>query len=123
MLGGKCEHSRQENSCIKCLTYLSFLQNNSFNDDVSSNDKVEVFPIMAAVPKLSNSVAYYASHRLCSNVQFYAIETIMQSIKTDPSMVYMAPDHKQKVFHMSYCGIQVYYFGKKGMIILGMMEA
>ena len=100
---------------------LPFL--NNVNDEFSYNEKDEVASMMAAVPKLSNSVAYYASHRLCSNVQFYAIGTIMQSIKTDPSMVYMAPDHKQKVFHMGYCGIQVYYFGKKGMIILGMMEA
>ena len=38
ILAGKCEHSHQENSCIKCLTCFSFFQNkvlpflNNIND-------------------------------------------------------------------------------------------
>ena len=103
-LGGKCENSRQENSCIKCLTCFSFVQNkmlpflNNVNYEVSSNDKYEVVSMIYAVPKISNAFTHYASHTLCANVQFSDIETNMHSMKTDPPIVYMVPYHKQKVF-------------------------
>ena len=51
---------------------LTLLKN--VNYEVSYNDKDEVESMMYAVPKLSNYVTHYTSHRLCSNVQFYAIE-------------------------------------------------
>ena len=82
VLEGKCEYSHQENFCIKCLTYFSFFHNkvlpflNNINDKFSSNEKDEVTSIMAAVPKISNAVTHYASHRLCANVKFSAIETL-----------------------------------------------
>ena len=36
--------------------------------------------------------------------------------------MYMVPDHKQKVLHMKFFEGQVYYFGNKGMSLIGMME-
>ena len=106
-LGGKCENSHQENSCIKCLTCFSFIQNkvlpllNNVNYEVSSNDKYEIVSVISAVPKLSNAVTHYAPHTLCDNVQFSDIKTNMKSMKTDPPIVYMVLYHKQKVLHMS----------------------
>ena len=50
---------------------------------------------MAMVQKLSYAVSQYDSHRICANVQFSAIEKIMQSMKTDTSIIYMVPDHKK----------------------------
>ena len=50
---------------------------------------------MDAVPKVSYTISHYDSHCLCVNVQFSAIEKIMQSMKTDPSIIHMVPDHKQ----------------------------
>ena len=38
----------------------------------------------------------------------------MQSIKTYTFIVYMIPDHKQKVLHMRYRDGYADYFGKKG---------
>ena len=107
-MGGKCEHNHQENSCIKCLTCFYFLLNKLLTflkniiDEASSNEKDEFASMMAAVHKLSNAVIHYASNILCANVQFYAIEKIMQSMETDPSIVYMVPDHKHKVLRTRY---------------------
>ena len=89
-LGDNCEHSHQENSCIKCLTCFSFFNRNVFpllknvNEEVSSNKKDEVATMVAAVPNISYAVTHYASHFLCANVQFSAIEKIMQSTRIDP---------------------------------------
>ena len=66
--------------------------NENVNEEVSSNNKDEVATMMAAAPKLSYAVSHYASHRLRSDVQFSAIEKIMQSMKTDPSIIYMVTD-------------------------------
>ena len=49
------------------------------------------------MPKLSYAVTHYASHRLHANLHFSAVEKIMQSMKTDPYIIYMVPDHKQKI--------------------------
>ena len=68
---------------------LPFLKN--FNEEVSLNNKDEVATTMAAVPKLSYAFSYYASHCLRANVHFSAIEKIMQSMKTDLSIIYMVP--------------------------------
>ena len=46
----------------------------------------------------------------------------MQSMKTDPSIIYMVPYYKQKFLKMSYHEGQVDYFCKKDIIVLGMME-
>ena len=70
--------------------FLPFLK--IFNEEVSSNNKDEVSKMISAVPKLSYAVSHYASHRLRSDVQFSAIEKIMQSMKTDPSIIYMVTD-------------------------------
>ena len=78
--------------------------------------------MMAEVPKLSYAVLHYASHLLSANVQFSAIEKIMQSIKTNPSIIYMVPDHKQNVLQMRYQEGQVDYYGKIGMSLLVFME-
>ena len=43
-------------------------------------------------------------------------------MKLDPSIIYMVPDHKQKVLQMRYFEGQVDYFGKKGMSLLGVVE-
>ena len=51
--------------------------------------------MMDAVPKLSYAVSYYDSHRLRANVQFPAIEKNIQSMKIDPSIIYMVPDNKK----------------------------
>ena len=88
------------------------------NDKVSYNDKDEVVYIMYAVTKISNTITHYASHRICSNVQFSDIDKIMQSMKTYPSIVYMVPDHKQKVFQMRYHNGKVDYFGMKAEVCL-----
>ena len=53
--------------------------------------------MMAMVLKLSDVVTHYASHCLHANVQFYSIEKNMHSMRTDSSIIYMVPDHKQKV--------------------------
>ena len=47
---------------------------------------------------------------------------MMQSMNTETSIVYMVPDHKQKVLQMRFCKGQVDYCGKKVMNLLGMME-
>ena len=72
------------------------------NEEVSSNDKDEVSTMMDAVLRLSYAVSHYTSHLLCANVQFSAIENIMLSMKTDPSIIYMVPDHKRNVFQTRY---------------------
>ena len=46
----------------------------------------------------------------------------MKSMKTEPFIVYMVLDHKQKVLQMSFREGQVDYFVRKGMSLLGMME-
>ena len=43
-------------------------------------------------------------------------------MKTDPSIAYMVPDRKQKFLQIRYCEGKVYYFGKKDMNLLVMME-
>ena len=68
---------------------------------------------MAAVPKLSYAVSHYASHLLCVNLDFSAIENFMQSMKTDPSIIYMVPDYNQKVLQTRYWEEKVDYYGKK----------
>ena len=50
--------------------------------------------MIEAVPKLSDAVIHHASHRLRTNVQFFAIEKIVQSMKTYQFIIYMIPDHK-----------------------------
>ena len=96
-MGVHLKKIHQENSCITCLTCFSFFKSkvllllNNGNYELSSNKKDEVATIMAAVPNLSDTATHHASHRLCSNVQFYAIEKIMQSMKTYPSIIYMVP--------------------------------
>ena len=55
---------------------LPFL--NNVNDEVSSNRRDEVATMIAAMPNISDAVTRYASHRLCANVQFSAIEKIKQ---------------------------------------------
>ena len=78
--------------------------------------------MMAEVPKISDAVTHYSSHRLHANVHFSAIETIIQSIKTYQSIIYIITEHKQNILQMRYCKIQVHYYGKKGMILLEIME-
>ena len=72
--------------------------------------------MMDAVPKLSDTVSHYASHRLCADVQFYAIEKNIQSKKTDPSIIYMVPDHKQNVFQIIHREGWVDYYSKKARV-------
>ena len=60
----------------------------------SSNVNYYVETMTSSVPKLSNDVIHYASHRLRANSQFYAIDEIIQSMKTEPYIVYMVPYHK-----------------------------
>ena len=87
---------------------LPFL--NNLNDEVSLNHKYEVETMMSLVPKLSDKVTHYPSKRLCSNVQFSAIEKTIQPMKTDPSIIYMVPDHKKNVLQMRYREVQADYF-------------
>ena len=100
-LSGNCEHINQENSHIKCLTCFSFFKRNvlpllkTANKELYKNNKYEVASMMAAVPNLSNVVTHYYSHRLHANMKFSAIEKNMQSMKTDPSIIYMVPYHKK----------------------------
>ena len=58
---------------------------------------VSTSSLVSEVPKLSYAVSHYASHYLRANMQFSAIEIIMQSMKIDPYIIYMVPDHKQKI--------------------------
>ena len=55
---------------------------------------------MDAVAKLSYSVSHHALHLLRINVHFSTIEKNIQSMKIDPSIIYMVQDHKQKVLKM-----------------------
>ena len=80
--------------------FLPFLKN--VNEEVSPYNKDEVATMMAAMPNLLYAVSHYASHCQRTKVQFSAIEKNMQSTKTDPSIIYMDPDHKQKVLQMIY---------------------
>ena len=80
---------------------------NNINDEVYSNDKDEVVSMVVAVPKQSNAITHYALYLLRANVQFSAIETLIKSMKTDPSVVYMVPYHEKKVSQMSYLELQV----------------
>ena len=59
------------------------------------------------VPNLSKAVTHYASHCLRANFQFSEIDTIMQSMKIEPSIVYMVPDHNQKLLQMRFYEGQV----------------
>ena len=43
-------------------------------------------------------------------------------MKTDPSIIYMVPDHKQIFLQMEYWEGQVDYYAKKGTSLLGIME-
>ena len=99
---------------------MPFLKN--FNVEVSSNNKYDVATMMDVVPKVSDVITYYASHHLCANVKFSAIEKITQSTKTHPSIIFMVPDHKQNVLRTRYWEIQVDDYGIKGMSLLGIME-
>ena len=94
----------------------------NFYDELSSNGKGEVASMMEEVPKLSTYITHYDSHCLRANVQFPTIEKNMQSMKTDPYVVYMCTYQNKEVIHMRYSEGQVYYFGNKGMSLLGMME-
>ena len=71
--------------------------------------------MMDSVPKLSYAVSCYDSQHLRANVQFSSIETIMQSMKKIPSIIYMVPDQKENVLHMRYQEGQVDCYGKIGM--------
>ena len=101
-LGGNCEHSHKQNPCIKCLTYFSFFKRKVFpflknaNEEISLNNRDEVATMMDAVPNISYEVSHCTSHRLRTNVHFFAIEEIIQSMKTYLSIIYMIPYHKQK---------------------------
>ena len=53
--------------------------------------------MMDAVPELSNYITHYASHFIHANVQFSGIETIVQSMKIDTSIVYMVTNHKKNI--------------------------
>ena len=81
-LGGYCEHSHKENSCIKCLTCFSFFKRKvlpfleNVNEEVSQNNKGEVVTMMDAVTNLSYAISHNASHCLCANVQFSDIERL-----------------------------------------------
>ena len=55
---------------------LSSLEN--INEEVSSYNKYEFETVIAVVPNISYAVSHYASYSLPTNVQFYAIENIMQ---------------------------------------------
>ena len=79
---------------------MPFLE--SVNEEVSSNNRDEVATMMDAVPKRSYVVSHYASHLLRANVQFYAIEKNIQSMKTYPSVIYMVTEHKRIKLHMRY---------------------
>ena len=50
---------------------------------------------MTTVKNISYAVSPYSSHPLSANVKFSDIEKISQSMKTDPSIIYMVPDQKQ----------------------------
>ena len=78
--------------------------------------------IMDVVPKLSKVVPHYASHCLCANVQFSKIATIMQSMKKEPFIIYVIPDHNQKLLQMMFLERKGDWFGKKGMSFLSTME-
>ena len=54
--------------------------------------------MMDAVPKISYTVSHSYSRSIRSNIQFNTIEKNMQAMKTDPSIIYMVPDHKKKFF-------------------------
>ena len=43
-------------------------------------------------------------------------------MKTYPPIIYMVPDQKQKVLQMIFWEGQVYYYGKKVMSLLVIME-
>ena len=42
-------------------------------------------------------------------------------MKTDPSIIYMVPDHKQNVWQMRYQEGQIYYYGLEVIILLVFM--
>ena len=66
------------------------------NEEVYSNNKDKVATMMAALTKLSYAVSHYASHHLRANMKFSGIEIIIQSMKTDSSIIYMVTDHQEK---------------------------
>ena len=41
---------------------------NTFNDELSTNQRDEVATMIALVPKLSDAVTHYSSRRLCVNM-------------------------------------------------------
>ena len=130
VFGDKYKNSNQENSYIMCLTCFYFFQNKVFPFLIMLMTKYFLITWMIffhdgfspVVPNISNSVTHYSLHRICANVQFSSVEKFVQSTKTYPSIVYMVPDHNQEVFHMRYHEGHIYYFGKKGMSMLVMME-
>ena len=63
------------------MEFFPLLEN--ANEEVSANHKKEVATIMEVVPKVSFAVTSYSSHHLGANVQFSAIDIIIQSTKTD----------------------------------------
>ena len=85
---------------------LPFLSNVNYLASSNANDYIDTMADI--VPKLSNDVIHYTSHRLRANSQFYAIDEIIQSMKTEPYIVYMVIDHNQKVTKIRFRKGQVY---------------
>ena len=76
--------------------------------------------MIESLPVLQKAVTNYTSHRLRTNIQFNAIRLIMNELKNNSSSIILVIDHKQKIEPMRYRESQVEYYGKKGMILLGM---
>ena len=77
-------------------------------------------PMIKSLPAFQKAVTHYASYRLRVNIQFNTMKLIVKGLKNDISSVILVIDHKQKIEPVRYRESQVEYYGKKGMILLGM---
>ena len=76
--------------------------------------------MIKSLPAFQKAVTNYASYRLRVNIQFNTMKLIVKGLKNDISSVILVIDHKQKIEPVRYRESQVEYYGKKGMILLGM---
>lgn len=127
-LGGICTHKHNTRSCAKCNSCLDFFYKKvkGFLDYVVSrlgedSESDEIKSMYRAIPILTYAIKHYMAHRLRAKVQFVAIDNEKESLKNDPTILYICIDHKQKILQIRFREGQVEYYGKTGMSDLGAM--
>ena len=75
--------------------------------NLTIDNKIEMFDygykmMEIEVDKINTTLWNYMDHRLHAKVQFYRINSIRNSMKTDGTKVLVVIEHKQKILQMKY---------------------